>query len=397
MVRDLIDSSGSSWDHNRIRELFSGEVARIIGSIPIGCSAQNDCLRWKFTKDGTYSVKSGYWLAKRAKDVISSKPSSSSPNNNELWKWPWKLNIQPRTKIFLWRCLRGILPTKTNLRARGVEIDVICSRCGMAEENLEHVLRDCEWSTFFWQASVLRLPIGNSVVGKSLRVWILDCIKGKELAFVEMFASLLSMLWRARNLLIFQNRHLSHQVCFKQALSTLDQYQTANQTQLTTRAAPLRPPRWIPPPEGMLKFNSDASIGPSGAAGLGGVFRDCRGVPTKFISGLLPSCFDVEVAEASACLQGVMAAREKGYNKVIFELDNQTLVSKLLRRFTPRTELGTIIADIFHFTDELEEVTFIWINRSQNSLAHEILNSARHSGFVISFSFVCIAYAYSGG
>lgn len=90
----------------------------------------------------------GYWTARRLKDANSSKPSSSS-NKSKNWWWIWRLNIMPKVKTFLWRCMQDSLPTRINLLKRGIDIVHLCPNCGFEEETLEHTLRDCGWSVFF--------------------------------------------------------------------------------------------------------------------------------------------------------------------------------------------------------------------------------------------------------
>ena len=41
------------------------------------------------------------------------------------WNSIWKLNVPaPRVKMFLWRACRGCLPTRVNLRSRGVDCSI---------------------------------------------------------------------------------------------------------------------------------------------------------------------------------------------------------------------------------------------------------------------------------
>ncbi|EEF36533.1 conserved hypothetical protein [Ricinus communis] len=57
-----------------------------------------------------------------------------------LWNKVWRLNRPPKLKHFIWKALRGILPSKAVIvkrvdrRLRGYD------RCGKVEESLEHVL-----------------------------------------------------------------------------------------------------------------------------------------------------------------------------------------------------------------------------------------------------------------
>lgn len=51
----------------------------------------------------------------------------------------WKLKVPPKVNAFLWYGLQGILPSKVNLRRKGVIMNVTCSAYG-GEEDEFHVL-----------------------------------------------------------------------------------------------------------------------------------------------------------------------------------------------------------------------------------------------------------------
>ncbi|KAH6796956.1 hypothetical protein C2S52_021510 [Perilla frutescens var. hirtella] len=282
--------------------MFPPSVTKNILSIPISSTHQEDCIQWIFTKDGHYSVKSGYWTVKKLKDVLASRPSSYS-HNSDLWNWFWSFNVPPKIKLFIWRCMRGILQTKSKLMARGLDIDPFCSKCGKAKENLEHVFRDCEWSSFFWEASIFRLQISAQGSFLSIQDWILLLIKNKSSEFLDIFVMLLWSIWRLRNHLEFQQHLLSHQECFTiVVLSFLADYQANNRAPPPSNRESSHCTRWSRPPLGLIKLNSDVSLDPQGSAGLGGVIRNHNGTILNSFSGFLVCCNDIEIAKAIACL-----------------------------------------------------------------------------------------------
>lgn len=375
-VRDLMDEDGTRWDSSALAATFPPHIVNSIMAIPISSSNQSDCIRWMFSKDGQFTVKSAYWAAKRLKDVASSTPSSSS-NNPAPWKWFWHLRIPHKVKIFLWRCMRGILQTKVNLQRRGSVLDATCPRCCVAPETMDHVLRDCQWSFFFWRASILRIipPCGESRT--HLQEWILQTIQGKNTEFIEIFGMLLWSLWKARNSFVFQDSPLRHIDAFNVAISTRADFQRTN-LHLSQHRSPSSTSNWAPPPHRWIKINSDASLGLDGAAGIGGVFRDHGGVVTKVFTGFLPFCDDVEIAEAAACRNGIHLAVDMGVRALVVEVDNLSLATLLQKNHIPRSPVGTIIADILHAARSLDLVTFCWTHRSCNSVANEVARLARN-------------------
>lgn len=52
-----------------------------------------DCLYWPFSKDGNYSVKSGYSVLKNFEVARIVKPSSSYINSEVSWRAIWELGF----------------------------------------------------------------------------------------------------------------------------------------------------------------------------------------------------------------------------------------------------------------------------------------------------------------
>ena len=63
-VSDLIDSESRSWNLGLVRSLFHTNEANTILSMPISYRLPKDSLFWKFSKNGDYEVKSGYFVAR---------------------------------------------------------------------------------------------------------------------------------------------------------------------------------------------------------------------------------------------------------------------------------------------------------------------------------------------
>ncbi|KAL5158112.1 putative ribonuclease H protein [Glycine soja] len=59
------------------------------------------------------------------------------------WKLIWELEVPPRVKVFLWRLCSNCLPTKTNLRTRGIDCSFICPLCEHEIESTFHTVFSC--------------------------------------------------------------------------------------------------------------------------------------------------------------------------------------------------------------------------------------------------------------
>ena len=83
-----------------------------------------DSLAWAFSKDGWFSIKPAYLLAR---DLNPLNPRMDTVS------WVWKLDAPPKILFFLWLCLHNSLPTCTILGSRGLNLSLSCPIC--TEEN----------------------------------------------------------------------------------------------------------------------------------------------------------------------------------------------------------------------------------------------------------------------
>jgi len=62
----------------------------------------------------------------------------------------WKMHIPQRIKVFLWRVLRGVLPTRMRLQDKGVQCTDSCPFCETNYENDWHVFIGCDEAKIVW-------------------------------------------------------------------------------------------------------------------------------------------------------------------------------------------------------------------------------------------------------
>jgi hypothetical protein len=77
---------------------------------------ENGRIEWHFEKNGVFTIKSAYRLALELKQ--DKRPSTSSnkvPNGERsIWNNIWKVNVQPKIRVFGWRVAADSLATKKN-------------------------------------------------------------------------------------------------------------------------------------------------------------------------------------------------------------------------------------------------------------------------------------------
>nr|KYP38216.1 Putative ribonuclease H protein At1g65750 family [Cajanus cajan] len=128
-VHDLIDHTLHKWDSYRVHSLFNDQDSQTILAMPLLNPSRPDSLAWRLNTNGSYSVRTAYHHL--MEHVIS---------NNTLrvqgdWMNLWNLKIPHSTQIFLWRLMRGCIPTRLNLQQKGVPCTSFCAHCSANQEN----------------------------------------------------------------------------------------------------------------------------------------------------------------------------------------------------------------------------------------------------------------------
>jgi hypothetical protein len=94
------------WDEELLQSLFiSVDVQRIL-RIPLNSHGFDDFIAWAATKNGKYSVRSGYYLQWKHQFGPSSSMLSLPGGSglNPVWKTVWKLKVPSKVKIFYMAC-----------------------------------------------------------------------------------------------------------------------------------------------------------------------------------------------------------------------------------------------------------------------------------------------------
>ena len=136
--------SGSlGWSlHNLSFELPS-ELIEDIKATPFSNDPNTqDSLAWAFSKDGWFSIKSAYLLAR---DLNPLNPRM------DYVSWVWKMDAPPKILFFLWLCLHNSLPTCTILGSRGLNLSLSYPICNEDYESIDHLLRRCKTTVELWQ------------------------------------------------------------------------------------------------------------------------------------------------------------------------------------------------------------------------------------------------------
>lgn len=174
------------------------EILKII----LSSKPKPDRLRWLTLKGGSYSSKSGYSLGK---SVISLTSVDS-------FKWTthvWKICTSPKLRMFLWNAARNALPFGKALATRGVVADAMCKRCGAVEDSL-HVFFHCPFAKKVWELApaldCLEVLSATSLHDGLVKAKKMVTLPPIGLGIAPLFPWLLWFMWKARNLLIFEDK-----------------------------------------------------------------------------------------------------------------------------------------------------------------------------------------------
>lgn len=63
----------------------------------------------------------------------------------------WKGELSTKVKFSLWHLLHDRIPTQTILFSRQIIRNPICNMCDSIDEDILHVLRDCEHIAVYWE------------------------------------------------------------------------------------------------------------------------------------------------------------------------------------------------------------------------------------------------------
>ncbi|GAU12957.1 hypothetical protein TSUD_97680 [Trifolium subterraneum] len=94
-IAELIINSSITWNHELIQHIFNDRYAHEIAKIPLNLTQQEDAPMWRFSKSGTYSVRSAYYQLmeniiddNHLKEKVAHSSSSNTVAASHSWTKP---------------------------------------------------------------------------------------------------------------------------------------------------------------------------------------------------------------------------------------------------------------------------------------------------------------------
>ncbi|KAK6122177.1 hypothetical protein DH2020_044081 [Rehmannia glutinosa] len=373
-VRDLIDVSSNEWNVELVRRNFDTEDANLILGIPLPRCDRDDQLVWHFTRNGKYSVKTGYHLAKRhyyLKTEESKGGGSSGSHDKPPWLFIWSSNIPEKIKLSVWRLATNSLPLRQNLRRKKIITDTSCPLCDQDEETTIHRAIDCDFARQCWALSNLPHSTWNHR-DRDVEIWLRNFHNKLDYNQWRLAMIILWYMWQQRNLKNVGDRFSNPFEVIQLSLVYLQNIdsQCLNYTHQVQQHIDQV---WQPPAINSVKINFDASVSPSkNCGGLGIIARDHTGSSLGWKRIRIHGRLHPTTAEAMAAREAVLFAKEKGWRNVMVEGDCLAVITGIRDVDDMYSVESPIYQDIRVILEEFESYELNHVRRNVNSLAHKI-------------------------
>ncbi|KAF7819384.1 Non-LTR retroelement reverse transcriptase [Senna tora] len=373
-------TASGEWDWSKFEYLLPAHVcSRIASMVPPGNSNRKDVPAWRFSNNGSFSVKTAYKVLSNNEDLFK----------DPLWKHIWSWQGPQRIKSFLWLCGHDKVLSNVVRKNRGMTQDDGCAKCGDCQEDLLHILRDCASIKNVW-LRIVEFKHWPVFFNLNLREW-LNFNFSRNLGYGEIewnlhFGVTCWMAWKWRNEFIFNGRTSGvgdpalyiHQYCrfVRSAFSLVGK--EGQGSRVAVRIA------WVPPPDGWIKVNVDGSVDPGsfGSSACGGVLRDRDG---NFLCGFsrnVGSC-SITLTELWGVLSGLQVAWNRGFKKVIIETDCLNAKRLIYQNFEEGYCSAQLVDEIHKSIAQDWDVVVQHVFKEANFVADKIAQLGHYEDFGI--------------
>ncbi|KAL6228202.1 hypothetical protein ACLB2K_002156 [Fragaria x ananassa] len=415
MVEELIDWDTNSWCLDEISDLLSEEERLQIELLLFGDESMPDRLIWPATKNGSYSVRSGYHFFHSQNLKPSSTHAHSSHRvDSSVWNTIWKLNVTPKVKNFMWRIMVNALPSYLNLFNRKIIQNPLCPVCELFPKSIEHIFLQCHGVVCSWFASDLNYKVDLQAID-TFDKWfeVIICIAGKnkqlQADYLTMVCYLCWEIWKARCSFVYQGTSINPSSIASTASKAATEFilHSRNKNQVSQQCEPLQSSQnpflhhlpeltkfmfititqtfphnasarhncehWKPPSQGHIKINFDATWAmDTHLVGIGVVARNYHG---DLIDGAHTTCQAGSAleAEARAGIEACSLAEKLTPFPIIIESDSKCLIDAI--NSPSNCNIWSIypaVAKIKNSPSFRQRFVWSWISRKANSAADHL-------------------------
>uniref|UniRef100_A0A803P5E3 Uncharacterized protein n=1 Tax=Cannabis sativa TaxID=3483 RepID=A0A803P5E3_CANSA len=341
---------------------------------------QNDHLIWHHENNGSYTIKSGYKMA-----LLLEEQQLNTSNTTAVtwWKKFWSLSIPSKVRIFLWRTIQVCLPVLDTLHTRHISDTSLCSLCHREKDTIIHALFHCKRPRKFWKLSNFSIDslLSTHVSLKELMIHVSTIWSTLQL---EQFACILWSLWTKRNKERHGTKpHLIELLLFK-AISYLEEFHSACMPKglaITHQQAGLQSnqpsPKWLNPPSGRLKLNTNASVNKAKQIyGFGAILQNSSGDCIAAMSRPFPDCFKPEIIEVLALIHILQWIKDLQLPVDYIESDSLVVINGLQSQHASFSDFHCLLIDILLSVFNFPGVQITHVKRCANTVTHTLANYA---------------------
>ncbi|XP_057871389.2 uncharacterized protein LOC131077832 [Cryptomeria japonica] len=374
------------------------------------CSSlkERDKLAWSPSPKGNYTVAQGYAMLDR---------NLHGPAEVPWWRKVWNNFSWPKCNFFLWLVAQRKCLTWENLRKRGFQGPSICVLCLSSEECSSHLFFHCPYSREIWHRWWEAWHHGCIHASSLIEFWESLGRPPAKTPFLQVAwfigpSFILWNLWLERNRRVFCDSRLDSGQLWTKIISRLQETIhakcdmsvsidpgdvtvvrdlslgvnsrgcSANIIPRRVKRRICRDGRWAPPPDGVLKINTDGSSrGNPGHAGIGGIGRSKDG-DVVFCFSVYKGLYSNNLMEALAIKTAVERGCSLGWRRIICESDSQIVVDMLNNQRLDGVSwhLALMVRQILSVCSSLESVSFCHIPREWNTVADCLAKWASEKG-----------------
>lgn len=339
-VSDLVDIQNRWWNLDKLHELFFEEdITRILSmKVPFD---QEDYWVWLHNRNGSYSVRSGYWFINSLVRREEIREAEARPSLNELKVEVWKLPTAPKIKTFIWRALSNAIPVGELLVKRGIKMDPVCQACGFQGESTNHIIFQCSVARQVWALAYVPYPEnGFDMVSHFSNFHTLILMMKNDSIPEDVRNSIpwiVWYLWKFRNGILFDARSRTAMEVVVKAKEEAEFWLLAQKNDEMkeneeAEAMTVVKKSWSAPPTGWVKGNIgvhwDRKLEKAGAAW---VVRDERGKVLLHSRRAFSSIRSLEEAKYQAFIWALESFHSHHLNRIIIAIDDASIPGIVLR------------------------------------------------------------------
>ena len=155
------------------------------------------------------------------------------------------------------------------------------------------------------------------------------------------------------------------------ALELKDKYAGAEVTEIDN---------WKPPSPSMHKINVDAFLASQNKRGLVAVIRDSCGTILTAACSMETEVWDPKISEATATCFGLQVTAFMGFENVVLKTDSLLTAQALKDRKYKASYSGSFIQDWHSLSTNFSSISFGFVRRICNKVAHETAKHALSEG-----------------